>query len=267
MANKLQSAEEFVNGLAHALGRDKAHPSQFEDIFPSDEHRQCALQNQVAHRSRKTQLALFEQLVARAGAISVDVIALASLDDLAPAIAALVDELDAKSTLVSWNHPFLTDIGLSEALAEVGAEIVLPENGKTDVNAAQCQTWRRAAARAAMGITGADYCIAETATLVMRNRPGQPRSASLLPEVHAAVIGLDQIIASPAELFALMGSPAAIESPSVTNCMTWVSSNSKTGDIEGELVPGVHGPGRMVIYVITGPDYPTRPHERMHESV
>lgn len=254
MAPEKPSDRLFVSELAEALGRSRKNASGFEEAFPLEAKRLTALQEIVAHRSHASQINLFNQLVEQAGTIQVDVIGLAALEDLVHAVVDLAAPLPRPATVVSWDHPFLTGIGLGNALADIDAAFVIPENLKHDDKGIRRQKWRQAASRAALGLTGADYCIAETATLVMRNRAAQPRSASLLPDIHAAVITLDQIIASPAELFALMGGAASVKASSVTNCMTWVSSNSKTGDIEAELVPGVHGPKKVVIYVITGPD-------------
>ena len=46
-----------------------------------------------------------------------------------------------------------------------------------------------------IGLTSADFCMADTAAMVMRTRPGQARSVSLVPSIHIAVIGIDQIVA------------------------------------------------------------------------
>ena len=243
-------------GLSAALGRGQQKPLDFDTIFPAEKVYHASLQQRVAHRSEEEQLDLLRQLTTNAASIGVDVITLGTVNDLGGAMAVLLDEMDLPSTVVAWYHPCLTDIGLKESLADLGIELIQPGAMKGALNPDQGMRWRQAAARADVGITIADYCIAETATLVMRNRPGQPRSASLLPEVHAAVIALDQIIECPAELFALMAEPSAVESSAVTNCMTWVSGNSKSGDIEAVLVPGVHGPKRVVIYVLTGTALP-----------
>ena len=55
-----------------------------------------------------------------------------------------------------------------------------------------------------IGITSAYFCMADTASLVMRTRPGQARSVSLVPSIHVAVIYLDQIILDLKELYALL---------------------------------------------------------------
>ena len=46
--------------------------------------------------------------------------------------------------------------------------------------------------------------MAETATLVMRIRPGQTRSVSLVPSIHVAVIDQNQILADLKELYTIL---------------------------------------------------------------
>ncbi len=96
--------------------------------------------------------------------------------------------------------------------------------------------------------------MADTATLVMRTRPGQARAVSLLPSIHVAVIGLDQIIADLKELYALLKWDPQERQEGLTNCMTFISGPSKTADIEATMVHGAHGPREVLVYVITAQD-------------
>ncbi len=98
-----------------------------------------------------------------------------------------------------------------------------------------------------IGITGVDYLVAETGSIVLCTRPEQPRSASLLPPVYIAVAGRDQILPDLFDLFRLqMGS----EVDGVPACLSLITGPSKTGDIELKLVTGVHGPGKVHVVVI-----------------
>ncbi|MGE5073539.1 MAG: LUD domain-containing protein, partial [Anaerolineae bacterium] len=56
------------------------------------------------------------------------------------------------------------------------------------------------------GITGASLAIAETGTLLLTSGQGQPLSASLLPEVHIAILRPDHIVGSLEEAFKI-GTP------------------------------------------------------------
>jgi L-lactate dehydrogenase complex protein LldG len=103
-----------------------------------------------------------------------------------------------------------------------------------------------------IGLTSADFCMADTATLVLRNRPGQPRSVALVPSIHVAVIALDQILADMKELFALLRWDERFRAEGLSNYMSFISGPSKTADIEATMVHGAHGPREVHLFVITG---------------
>jgi L-lactate dehydrogenase complex protein LldG len=94
------------------------------------------------------------------------------------------------------------------------------------------------------GITGVDWLIAETGSMVMLSRSGQARSLSLLPPLHIAVASAEQILPDLFDLFA----PGLI--PTLPANITLITGPSKTGDIELKLVTGVHGPGEVHVVII-----------------
>jgi L-lactate utilization protein LutC len=96
-----------------------------------------------------------------------------------------------------------------------------------------------------VGITGADYLIAETGSVVLSSRPDSPRSVSLLPPVHIVVAEGSRIVPDLFDLFACLGR----EATDLPAGLTIVTGPSKTGDIELRLVTGVHGPGEVHVVV------------------
>jgi len=93
----------------------------------------------------------------------------------------------------------------------------------------------------AFGITSATGAIAETGTLILSDRVTSRRLAALAPWVHIAALRVEQIFADlPAAVAALPADPNVI----------WVTGPSKTADVEGILIEGVHGPGRQVALLI-----------------
>jgi L-lactate dehydrogenase complex protein LldG len=94
------------------------------------------------------------------------------------------------------------------------------------------------------GITGALAGVADTGTLVIPGGPGQPLTASLLPEIHIAVLRTADIEESLAQVFSLH----KVESYPAT---VLVSGPSRTADIEMTLTIGVHGPGELHVFVVT----------------
>jgi L-lactate utilization protein LutC len=104
---------------------------------------------------------------------------------------------------------------------------------------------RELCASAEVGITSADYALADTGTLVMLSSPQEARMISLLPPAHIAVVSGDRILSGLDELFALLPNPAEI-----TSSMVLITGPSRTADIEQILVRGVHGPGEITVVAI-----------------
>lgn len=94
-----------------------------------------------------------------------------------------------------------------------------------------------------IGITGAASAIAETGTLVIASSNGQMLSASLLPEIHVAVLESSQIVETLEE---------ALRSKDVHEAASaaLISGPSRTADIEMTLTIGVHGPGEVHVFMI-----------------
>ncbi len=101
-----------------------------------------------------------------------------------------------------------------------------------------------ALAQADIGITGAEWGIAETATLVLASAPAQPRLVSLLPPVHLAVLRADRIVPDLPALFAQCGS--------LPSALTFITGPSRSADIGLTPVLGAHGPTAVAVLLVAG---------------
>jgi len=114
-------------------------------------------------------------------------------------------------------------------------------------------TFEALAARADLGITAADWALADTGTLVLFSSAGHSRSASLLPPVHVAIVPASRILSGLEELMEKLPSDA-VEALKRESNVTLITGTSKTADIELSLVRGVHGPGTVHVIVIRDTD-------------
>jgi L-lactate dehydrogenase complex protein LldG len=144
----------------------------------------------------------------------------------------LVAEAVAGKTAVASNSRYLAECGIT-GLPGV-------RSGITD--AAEL---RSLCAVADVGITSADYALADTGTLVMLSTPQEARLISLLPPMHLAVVPADRILSGLDELFTVLPNPAEAASS-----MVLITGPSRTADIEMILVRGVHGPGKITVIVV-----------------
>lgn len=87
------------------------------------------------------------------------------------------------------------------------------------------------------GITRAAGAIAETGTVILTDATTSTRLSALAPWVHVAVVSPSQIFPDIAAAVAALGSDPNI---------VWCTGPSKTSDVEGILVQGVHGPGIQI---------------------
>jgi L-lactate dehydrogenase complex protein LldG len=91
------------------------------------------------------------------------------------------------------------------------------------------------------GITRAVGAIAETGTLVLDDARTSSRLAALAPWIHVAVVRRADIHRDLAAAIAALGTDP---------CTVWVTGPSKTADVEGILIEGVHGPGEEVALIL-----------------
>ncbi len=105
---------------------------------------------------------------------------------------------------------------------------------------------RAAQALAEVGVTGVDAAIAETGTLALVSSADHPRTASLLPPVHLAIVRTADLVPTLRTCFARLRD--RIPSASAIN---FITGPSRTADIELQLTLGVHGPGELL--VVLGP--------------
>lgn len=162
-----------------------------------------------------------ERFLAEAGARGCEIITCSP--DALP--ARLLDYLEKRGirSLLAWEAPHLP-AGLLEMLQSAGLNLV-----------------HRADAGAQAGLTGALAGIAETGALALAGGPGRPQSASLLPEIHIAVLRVKDIYPDTASFFRVAGAQPSL---------TLISGPSRTADIEMTLTVGVHGPKEVLVFCL-----------------
>ncbi|MGE6181600.1 LutC/YkgG family protein [Aeromonas media] len=95
------------------------------------------------------------------------------------------------------------------------------------------------------GITHCAGAIADTGTLVLLPDGGEPRTLSLVPPCHIALLAASTIADNLAGLVAVGRWQQAMP----TNLLL-VSGPSKTADIQQTLAYGAHGPSRLLVVLV-----------------
>ncbi|MDD5393561.1 MAG: lactate utilization protein [Thiothrix sp.] len=94
--------------------------------------------------------------------------------------------------------------------------------------------------------TGTRGGIAETGTLILWPDAHEPRTMSLVPPIHIALLETDKLYTTFAEA---MQAEGWVETGMPTNALL-VSGPSKSADIEQTLAYGVHGPKELVVILV-----------------
>jgi len=251
----------FINRVRAALGhRSSDRPGSNDLCTAKFTDETGAILGRIKNRSAAERQQLLARLIEMAQPIKLNVSVLKDTESAAAAIADLVKNKDPEwgdqKSIAAWKHPLIEGLNLGQALAPQKVPVYVTELGDSeagDKSEDQVRSdLRKHVIDAYIGITSADFCMADTASLVMRTRPGQARSVSLVPSIHVAVIYLDQIILDLKELYALLQWDSKAQAEGLTNCMTYISGPSKTADVEATMVHGAHGPREVYVYVIAG---------------
>jgi L-lactate utilization protein LutC len=161
--------------------------------------------------------------------------------DAEAAVAKILEVIKTKAArhVLLGGGPAVDALHLLERLQTVGLEV-------HSVDAVDPASRRDTFFQTDLGISGVAYAIAETGTLAIRSGPQDPRSLTLLPPVHIAIVRRDQIVPDLFDVFADL----EVDKANLPSCITLITGPSKTGDIELRLVTGVHGPGEVHVVLI-----------------
>ncbi len=171
------------------------------------------------------------------------------MEEVPAAISRIARERDARR-VITWSAS-LVGSGLGERLRADGLEVL--EEPPDGASGGERVRFRQTSAQADIGVTGADWAVAETGSLVVMSGVGKARSASLLPPYHVAIFGKSALVETLEQVGvifeALHRDPEARASGA---SIAFITGPSRTADIELTLTRGVHGPKEVhAIFVET----------------
>lgn len=143
----------------------------------------------------------------------------------------------------------LTKEKIAELLEKKFNQKIIPEP-KAIVNFVR-KNIRQSFSQAEIGISGANFAVAETGSLVIISNEGNTRLVTSLPPVHIALITLDKFVQTLEETMTLV---KALVFPSsgnkITAYVSFITGPSRTTDIEKQLIIGAHGPQEVYIIIL-----------------
>jgi L-lactate dehydrogenase complex protein LldG len=153
-------------------------------------------------------------------------------------LTTLLTEQQARQAIVGCEAQLKEAIGLNELLSQASV---------TELD------WRDDPDRAFdadLGLVDAHAGLAETGTLVCNSDAAHGRSVSLLPPCVFVLLRASAIVPDMMDYWRQQRPDATMAGDQLPASQVFITGPSKTADIEGELVTGVHGPGQVHVLVI-----------------
>ncbi len=165
-----------------------------------------------------------------------------SLAELEERLKSIVDGSGSNSVVLS-RHPLLEQLAIAERLQSLDMNVAIwPGATNMCEEERAAQDFRESCFAAGAGITGVDFVLAETGSLVLSSSTEGAQLTSLAPPVHIALYRRMQIVASLDEVLARLPLAGGLDEPGAGRSVVFVTGTSRTADIEQVLIRGVHGP-------------------------
>ena len=158
-----------------------------------------------------------------------------SLEEARAYVLDLARERGAK-LLIRWDVDKLDELGVDAALGET--EVAVWRD---------LADFREVAGKADIGLSTAEWAIAETGTLVLEGGPGKGRTVTLLPPTYIAVVPVDRVLRTVHEAIEKY---AGGEVGGLPANVCFHTGPSRSGDIEMSLFVGMHGPGDVHVILV-----------------
>lgn len=244
----MNNEQAFLARVREALHDVERTPDQ--ELFTSRPTGELDKLLEQGRRKKADRLALLELLHETAVPLNLHVHEAASFDAAGETIADIARTADTEwggdKRVIAHDNPLLEKVGLTDKLAkdEIPVDIVRLEDGEDELSGKQ--RLRQLAEEAYLGVTGADWGVADCAAIALMAGPGRGRAVSLVPSIHVALLELKHLVRDLPELYAILENEETL--PTAFN---FISGPSKTADIEAQLVHGAHGPREMHLIVVT----------------
>ena len=158
-----------------------------------------------------------------------------SVEEARDYVLSLVQEKGA-NRLVRWDDEELEAMGVDGPLEESGVEVAVWRD---------LDDFREVAGEAEIGLTTAEWAVAETGSLVLTGGPGRGRTVALLPTTHVAVIPVERVLSTVPEVIERYAKAGGLPAN-----VCFHTGPSRSGDIEMSLTIGMHGPGDVRVVLV-----------------
>ncbi|EEI12158.1 TPA: lactate utilization protein C [Enterococcus faecalis] len=230
----IQNREPFLQNLREKLGVEKqpvsAHPFEPVNHLPEE---------QLADKTPAELLTIVKERVETIHTNLVET----TQENLLTTIQQIVAEFGGGNLLLPTDARFEA-YGLADLAKSLEAVSVKQWQPGSEQREANIQT----AAQANIAIAFAEFLLAESGTIVVESNAGQGRALHFLPKHYISIIPFSKLVPRSTQ-------PAAFytekieKGEKIGSAIHFISGPSNSGDIEMQLVVGLHGP-LEVCYVV-----------------
>ena len=160
---------------------------------------------------------------------------------------------DRSEGIVLSRNPLLARLEIKEIIGSLGLHAwVWPGEAGLVLAAEDERAYRERCFSADAGLTGVDFALAESGSLVLTSRTEGSQLSSLAPPIHIALYLHSQLVGSLEEVLAGLPLPGSTAGDADGRSVVFVTGTSRTADIEQILIRGVHGPREVHAILVDG---------------
>ena len=239
---------EFLDSIRRALGRSASQP---DPSIPAAEEVLRDLEakaEKIHQRSAEARTALLDKLAQMAQLGGWNLYRAPGLEEAIEYLCTLASSLGVRRAVRTDQDIFRSALGgpVDAALRGLGLAVTVAAQGDGQSR----ESLRQEIIEAGLGITGADYAVAETGSVVIMPRKGLSRLVSLVPPVHLALVRPQEVVETLDDLFSLRRLEYYRNGGDMGSYLNFITGPSRTADIEQTLVVGVHGPKEVHLVLL-----------------
>ena len=236
---------EFLRSVREALGRSDVPPAEpyarLTETVPELEEQATQIRKKLVENLP----AILDKLAEMAALGGWNVHRASGVEEAIGYIESVARESEATNIVRSAQNVF-DQIPVDSVLANMGLKVTTVERDEANPREALREEIRQSG----IGITGADYALAETGSLIILPRKGLSRLVSLVPPVHIALVRPEDILESMDDLFLLRRLEYHQRGGEMGSYLNFITGPSRTADIEMTIVEGVHGPKEVHMVIL-----------------
>ena len=236
---------EFLQSVRDALGRENVPPSE---AYPRLTETPSELEQQVAQMRQHIEdnlPALLDKLAKMAALGGWRVHRASGPEDVIEYIETLARD-SGTANVVRSNQDVFNQIPVDAALTNLGLMVTTVLRDETTTR----ESLREEIRQSGIGITGADYALAETGSVIVLPRKGLARLISVVPPVHIALVRAEDLLETLDDLFLLRRLEYHQQGGEMGSYLNFITGPSRTADIEMTIVEGVHGPKEVHMIIL-----------------